>query len=128
MPIASRTPEGWPNRCPICGADVWIDPSQPPGDAPCPKCGQLLWFDDADNRRRILELIAARLSLKPNEIDLDSPLPDFGADSLDIVELIMDLEEEFDATIPDEAVDNIRTVRDLVEWLIRRTRKPPEGD
>jgi acyl carrier protein len=128
MPIASRTPEGWPNRCPICGADVWIDPSQPPGDAPCPKCGQLLWFDDADNRRRILELIAARLNLNPNEIDLDSPLPDYGADSLDVVELILELEEQFDATIPDEAADKIRTVRDLIEWLMRRTRKPPEGD
>lgn len=44
MIIASRTPEGWSNDCPVCGADVVIEPSQPFGDAPCPCCGSLLWF------------------------------------------------------------------------------------
>lgn len=44
MEPASRTPEGEPNRCPICGNQVVIDPSRPPGDAPCPHCGHLLWF------------------------------------------------------------------------------------
>jgi hypothetical protein len=47
MPIASRTPEGSPNHCPVCGAHVVIDPSRPPGDAPCPACGHLLWFPPA---------------------------------------------------------------------------------
>ncbi|MGA2031540.1 MAG: hypothetical protein ABSG68_04735 [Thermoguttaceae bacterium] len=45
MEPSSRTPEGWPNRCPVCGKDVCIEPSTPPGDAPCPHCGHLLWFD-----------------------------------------------------------------------------------
>jgi hypothetical protein len=45
--IASRTPEGEPNACPICGASVVIEPSLPSGDAPCPCCGVLLWFDDS---------------------------------------------------------------------------------
>lgn len=45
MTPASRTPEGWPNRCPICGEAVTVDPSMPTGDAPCPACGCLLWFD-----------------------------------------------------------------------------------
>src|SRR5262249_21925143 len=44
MPIASRTPEGEPHYCPLCASAVCIEPSQPPGDAPCPKCGTLLWF------------------------------------------------------------------------------------
>lgn len=44
MPISSRTPEGIPSKCPMCGKAVNIDPSVPPGDAPCPHCGQLLWF------------------------------------------------------------------------------------
>jgi hypothetical protein len=44
--IASRTPEGEPNTCPVCGAAVAIEPSNPPGDAPCPCCGVLLWFDE----------------------------------------------------------------------------------
>jgi serine/threonine protein kinase len=42
--ISSRTPEGQPHRCPICQAAVRIEPSVPPGDAPCPNCGHLLWF------------------------------------------------------------------------------------
>jgi PTS system fructose-specific IIA component/PTS system nitrogen regulatory IIA component len=42
-----RTPEGRPTRCPICGHEVRLDPTNPPGDAPCPRCGHLLWFDSA---------------------------------------------------------------------------------
>ncbi len=41
---STRTPEGGPNRCPICGHDVRIEPSLPTRDAPCPHCGHLLWF------------------------------------------------------------------------------------
>ena len=43
--ISSRTPEGNPNRCPFCGADVRIESSPPTNDAPCPHCGTLLWFN-----------------------------------------------------------------------------------
>jgi hypothetical protein len=48
--ISSRTPEGWPKHCPVCGRDIRIEPSTPPGDAPCPNCGLLLWFDGWDVR------------------------------------------------------------------------------
>jgi anti-sigma B factor antagonist len=44
MVISTRTPEGQPNHCPVCGSDLRIEPSDPPGDAPCPRCGHLLWF------------------------------------------------------------------------------------
>src|SRR5262249_34847085 len=44
MNIASRTPEGDPNRCPVCGKRLRLEPSRPPGDAPCPSCGSLVWF------------------------------------------------------------------------------------
>lgn len=65
MTPSTRTPEGEPNRCPVCGAVVSLDPSRPPGDAPCPNCGHLLWFGEAvgpsvsaspaDEFRRLLE-------------------------------------------------------------------------
>jgi hypothetical protein len=45
MEPSTRTPEGVPNRCPVCGKGLQIEPSHPPGDAPCPHCGCLLWFD-----------------------------------------------------------------------------------
>ena len=44
MVISSRTPEGRPNQCPVCGSANKIEPSDPTGDAPCPNCGHLLWF------------------------------------------------------------------------------------
>src|SRR5262245_18045329 len=44
MPPSSRTPEGEPNRCLICGYDIRIEPSVTARDAPCPNCGVLLWF------------------------------------------------------------------------------------
>ncbi len=42
---------------------------------------------------------------------------DLGADSLDVVDLVMSLEEEFDIEIPDEAVQNIKTVGDIVKYI-----------
>jgi hypothetical protein len=45
MGPSTRTPEGEPNRCPVCGKHLRIEPSRPPGDAPCPHCGHLLWFN-----------------------------------------------------------------------------------
>lgn len=47
MVISSRTPEGDPNHCPVCGHYLRLEPSRPPGDAPCPACGCLLWFPAA---------------------------------------------------------------------------------
>ncbi len=44
MIISSRTPEGRPNCCSVCGATIRIEPSMLISDAPCPTCGNLLWF------------------------------------------------------------------------------------
>lgn len=44
MEVSTRTPEGEPNKCPVCGHAICVEPSRPPGDAPCPYCGTLLWF------------------------------------------------------------------------------------
>jgi hypothetical protein len=50
MGIASRTPEGDPNRCPVCGHRLRIDPAAATRDAPCPRCGHLLWFQEGGRR------------------------------------------------------------------------------
>jgi hypothetical protein len=44
MVISSRTPEGEDNHCPVCDNVLRLEPSRPPGDAPCPCCGVLVWF------------------------------------------------------------------------------------
>lgn len=67
---------------------------------------------------KIQEMISKQLDIAPENIKLESRLiDDLKADSLDIVELIMDLEQEFDVEIPDEELPKIQTVGDVVKYL-----------
>lgn len=67
---------------------------------------------------KIREIIADKLSINENEITMDSAfLEDLNADSLDIVELIMALEDELDMEIPDEDAENFVTVGDVVKFV-----------
>ena len=67
---------------------------------------------------KIRELIADKLSINEDEITMDSAfLEDLNADSLDIVELIMALEDELDIEIPDEDAENFVTVGDLFNFV-----------
>lgn len=61
MVISSRTPEGTPNHCPVCGNDLRLEPSSSTLDAPCPHCGHLLWFPS--DRASATEQKAAFLEL-----------------------------------------------------------------
>ena len=67
----------------------------------------------------ILEQLGVEKSTLVPEANL---LDDLGADSLDVVELVMALEEEFGIQVPDEDVENIRTVGDILEYLEARTQ------
>ncbi len=70
---------------------------------------------------KIRQKIAEQLSIDEDEITMESCfVDDLGADSLDIVELIMALEEEFDMEIPDEDAEKISTVGDVVEYIKAR--------
>ena len=67
---------------------------------------------------KIREIIADKLSINEDEITMDSAfLEDLNADSLDIVELIMALEDELDMEIPDEDAENFKTIGDIVEYI-----------
>jgi len=67
---------------------------------------------------KIKEIVADRLGADPADITLESSfIDDLGADSLDIVELIMALEEEFDLQIPEEDAEKIATVGDAVNYV-----------
>ena len=67
---------------------------------------------------KIKEIIANQLDIDVNEIQNNSNLiEDLKADSLDVVELIMDLEQEFDVEIPNEELENIKTVEDIAKYI-----------
>jgi len=70
---------------------------------------------------KIRAKIAEQLSIDEDDITMDSGfVDDLGADSLDLVELIMALEEEFDMEIPDEDAEKITTVGDVVDYIKSR--------
>lgn len=67
---------------------------------------------------KVKKIIADQLGIDENTITLDSLfVDDLGADSLDVVELIMALEEEFDIEIPDEAAEKASKVGDVVDYI-----------
>jgi len=67
---------------------------------------------------KIKSIIADELGIEEETIEIDSNLAeDLGADSLDAVELIMAIEEEFDIEIDDSAATKIKTVKDIVDYL-----------
>jgi len=67
---------------------------------------------------KVKELISKQLNRPVEEITDDKEIvKDLGADSLDVVEMLMSLEEEFDITVPEEDAVNIKTVGDIVELI-----------
>ena len=66
----------------------------------------------------VKEVIAEQLNVNEDEIKLESNfVEDLGADSLDVVELVMALEEKFEIEIPDEDAEKIATVKDVVDYI-----------
>lgn len=76
----------------------------------------------ADIEKQVIEIVREQLDVKPEDCTLDKIFTeDLGADSLAIVELVLAFEEHFDIKIPDEEVENIKTVGDAVNYI--RTRR-----
>lgn len=71
---------------------------------------------------KVRKIIVEQLGVEDDEVTLESSfIDDLGADSLDIVELIMALEEEFDIEIPDSEAEKISTVGDAVNYIRNNT-------
>ena len=67
---------------------------------------------------KVRDIVVDQLGVEADEVNIDSTfIDDLGADSLDIVELIMAFEEEFGIEIPDEAAEKIKTVQDVVYYI-----------
>lgn len=67
---------------------------------------------------KVKEILCEQLDVEEDKVTLESSIiDDLGADSLDVVDLVMSLEEEFDIEIPDEDVENMKTVGDMVKYI-----------
>jgi acyl carrier protein len=72
----------------------------------------------SDTLERVKKIIVERLNVDPSEVTLEASIKDdLGADSLDVVDLIMELEDEFEMEISDEEAEKITTVGDVVEYI-----------
>ncbi|MCR3759328.1 acyl carrier protein [Clostridium felsineum] len=73
---------------------------------------------------KVKDVIADQLGIDASEIKMESSfIDDLGADSLDIVELIMALEEEFDIEMPDEEAEKVSSVGDVVNYIKAHTEE-----
>ena len=67
---------------------------------------------------KIKKLLADQLDADEDDMTMETDIAkDLGADSLDVVELLMSIEDEFEVEIPDEDVENISTIGDIVEYI-----------
>lgn len=67
---------------------------------------------------KIREMLANQLNIEADKIKEDSKIiEDLGADSLDMIEMLMALEEEFGITVPDDKADSLKTVGDIAKYI-----------
>jgi len=72
---------------------------------------------------KVLNIISEQLGMGTEEIRTEAQfMADLGADSLDIVELVMAMEDEFGISIPDDKIEEIKTVQDSIDYIRRETR------
>jgi len=67
---------------------------------------------------KVKEILREQLDVEEDKVTIEASIvDDLGADSLDVVDLVMSLEEEFDIEIPDEDVENMKSVGDMVKYI-----------
>ncbi len=75
----------------------------------------------ADVAAKVKEIIVEQLGVTPEQVTPEASfIEDLGADSLDTVELVMALEEEFDVRIPDEEAEKITTVKQAIDYIVAK--------
>lgn len=78
----------------------------------------------ASVEERVIDIVAEQLGVNEDQINRETSfVNDLGADSLDTVELVMELEEEFDINIPDDAAEKIQTVGQAIEHIEKAVGK-----
>lgn len=77
---------------------------------------------------RVVTLLTQRLGMPPEAVIPTAELAeDLGVDSVDAVEFTLALEREFDVSLPDEALRDVRTVQDVIDLVRERSERPPSA-
>lgn len=79
---------------------------------------------------KVRDMLAKQLNLKPEAITLESDVvKDLGADSLDVVELLISLEDDYGISIPEDDIVNVKTVKDIVDMIenYNKVKRKEEG-
>ncbi len=80
-------------------------------------------FSKDDTQNKVIEIISEKLNMPKENIGTSASFQDLGADSLDIVEMIMSFEESFGIEIKDEDAEKIKTVQDAIDHIhVARTK------
>jgi acyl carrier protein len=74
---------------------------------------------------RVLKVIAATQRISPEKVTVDSSFQELGIDSMDGINILFALENEFDITIPDEQAKQIRSIREMVEGIEKLVSQSP---
>lgn len=122
MTVSSRTPEGSPCRCVLCDTEVEIEFSNPGDDATCPYCGYLI-----TRSAEILDQFKSFLErMRGDSIETtcsSSRLRDMVHDSLEAVEMVMQLEREFGIFVAEDDAASIQTVGDAIRFIYEERGK-----
>jgi acyl carrier protein len=79
--------------------------------------------------QRVIEIVCEHLAVGKEKVTRSTSfIEDIGADSLDIVELVMELEEEFDIQIPDDQAEKIKTVGEAIDYIEAKIKDKQAGD
>ncbi|MBO5184105.1 MAG: acyl carrier protein [Clostridia bacterium] len=70
-----------------------------------------------DTFEKVSDIIGKRFELSETKITMDTTWEEIGADSIDLVDLISELEDEFDISIPDDSIEDLKTVGDVVNLI-----------
>ena len=75
-----------------------------------------------DVEEKVVAIVADQLSVSPEEVTRGSSfIDDLKADSLDVVEMVMEFEDAFEITIPDDDYDKIKTVGDAIDYIVEKS-------
>ncbi len=81
-------------------------------------------MDEQEVQEKVISIVAEQMGVDKGEINRDTNfVNDLNADSLDTVELVMEFEDEFETSIPDEHAEKIQTVGQAIEFIIKESAK-----